>query len=351
MSKRRSFHSLGALTLVLCLGFGTIPVLAQSQATTGQISGVVTDNQGAAISGATVKVSNSQTGLERSTTSNEEGAYSIISLPPGVYSLSADANGFGKSNFSNLEVLVGRTYDQNITLAASGVQEVVNVSAGAIQVQTTRSEADAIVNETAINNLPINGRRFQDFVTLTPAAQVDPRRQNISLSGQLGIHSNVSIDGADYNNPFFGGLRGGERSNNAYTVPQESITEFQVVGAGYTAEFGRSTGGIVNAVTKSGTNDFHGSAFFLYRPNEWSRKGGLLDAVDLQVNGRRSTLGLEPLDIIAAPTQKQWGGSVGGPIKKDKLFFFAAYEQQKQTQPRQVLFDPLAGFVVGPEGE
>jgi carboxypeptidase family protein len=344
MSKRRSFHSLCALTLTLCLGFGAIPVLAQSQATAGQISGVVTDNQGAAITGATVKATNSQTGLERSTTSNEEGAYSIISLPPGVYTLSGDASGFGKATFSNIEVLVGRTYDQKITLAASGVQEVVNVTAGAIQVQTTRSEADAILNERAINNLPINGRRFQDFVTLTPAAQVDPRRQNISLSGQLGIHSNVSIDGADYNNPFFGGLRGGERSNNAYTVPQESIKEFQVVGAGYTAEFGRSTGGIVNAVTKSGTNEFHGSAFFLYRPNEWSKRGALLDAVDLQVNGSRRLQGLPPFDIVAAPTQKQWGGSIGGPIKKDKLFFFGAYEQQKQLQPRQVLFDPLAGL-------
>lgn len=351
MSKRTSFHSLCALTLALCLGFGAIPVLAQSQATAGQISGVVTDNSGAAITGATVKATNSQTGLERSTTSNEEGAYSIISLPPGVYSLSGEANGFGKANFSNIEVLVGRTYDQKITLAASGVQEVVNVTAGAIQVQTTRSEADAIVNERAINNLPINGRRFQDFVTLTPAAQVDPRRQNISLSGQLGIHSNVSIDGADYNNPFFGGLRGGERSNNAYTVPQESIKEFQVVGAGYTAEFGRSTGGIVNAVTKSGTNDFHGSAFFLYRPNEWSRKGSLLEAVDVQVNGTRQLRGLEPFEIVAAPTQKQWGGSIGGPIKKDKLFFFGAYEQQRQLQPRQVLFDPLAGLTLTPDIE
>src|SRR5438034_11138438 len=113
-------------------------------------------------------------------------------------------------------------------MSASGVQEVVNVTAGAVQVQTTRSEADSVLNQKAIENLPINGRRFQDFVTLTPTAQVDPQRGQISLAGQRGISSNVNVDGVDYNNPFFGGIRGGERSNNAFTIQQESIKEFQV---------------------------------------------------------------------------------------------------------------------------
>jgi hypothetical protein len=97
------------------------------------------------------------------------------------------------------------------------------------------------LNQKAIENLPINGRRFQDFVTLTPTAQVDPSRGQISLAGQRGINSNVEVDGVDYNQPFFGGIRGGERSNNAFTIPQESIKEFQVVAAGYRAEFGSST--------------------------------------------------------------------------------------------------------------
>src|SRR5262249_18318350 len=144
-----------------------------------------------------------------------------------------------------------------------GVSEAITITADAIQ--TTVSQPDAVLNQTAINNLPINGRRFQDFVTLTPTAQVDPQRGQISLSGQRGINSNINIDGVDYNQPFFGGIRGGERSNNAFTIPQESIKEFQVISSGYSAEFGRSSGGIVTAVTKSGTNDYHGSAFYLIR--------------------------------------------------------------------------------------
>jgi hypothetical protein len=131
-----------------------------------------------------------------------------------------------------------------------------------------------MVSSTAITNLPINGRRFQDFVTLTPTAQVDPSRGQISLSGQRGINANVNVDGVDYNQPFFGGIRGGERSNSSFTLPQEAIREFQVVAAGYSAEFGRSSGGIVNAVTKSGTNDFSGSAFYLHRPDRAAAASG-----------------------------------------------------------------------------
>src|SRR2546423_6463985 len=347
MSRIKPFHSLGALLMALCLGLASVPALAQSQASSGQITGAVVDNQGAIVANASVKAVNTQTGLERTVTSGEDGLYTIILLPPGIYRVTATAQGFSAVTVDNVEVTVGRTIDVKITLGVSGVQEVVNVTAGSIQVQTTRSEADAVVNQRAIENLPINGRRFQDFVTLTPAAQVDPRRQQISLSGQLGIHTNVSVDGADYNNPFFGGIRGGERSNNAYTVPQEAIKEFQVVASGYTAEFGRSTGGIVNAVTKSGTNDYHGSGFYLYRPKDFSRKNNFIDAIEL--NLRNNLLpGQQPREITVAPTQHQWGASVGGPIKKDKLFFFAAYEQQRQRQSREVFFDTIGSVASTP---
>jgi Carboxypeptidase regulatory-like domain len=347
MSRIKPFHSFCALLLALCMGLASVPAFAQSQASSGQIAGAVVDSQGAIVPNATVKAVNTQTGLERSINAGEDGLYSIILLPPGIYKVTASAQGFSAVTVDNVEVAVGRTIDVKIILGVSGVQEVVNVTAGSIQVQTTRSEADAVVNQRAIENLPINGRRFQDFVTLTPAAQVDPRRQQISLSGQLGIHTNVSIDGADYNNPFFGGIRGGERSNNAYTVPQEAIKEFQVVASGYTAEFGRSTGGIVNAVTKSGTNEFHGSGFYLYRPQGLSRGNDFTDAIEL--NLRNNLLpGQSPRQIVVAPTQHQWGGSFGGPIKKDRIFFFGAYEQQRQRQGREVFFDSLAGLTSTP---
>src|SRR6266850_4299583 len=278
MSKPKLFHSLCLVVLTMCLCFSAVPVLAQSQASTGQIAGTVSDNQGAAISGATVKATNTQTGLAQTVKSGDDGLYQLVLLPSGVYKVTAEASGFASTTVTNVEVLVGRTIDVKIALGVSGVQEVVNVTSGAIQVQTTRSEAETVLNQKAIENLPINGRRFQDFVTLTPTAQVDPSRGQISLAGQRGINSNVNVDGVDFNQPFSGGIRGGERSNNAFTIPQESIKEFQVVAAGYSAEFGRSTGGIVNAVTKSGSNDWHGSAFYTHRPQELSRKSDLVQA-------------------------------------------------------------------------
>ena len=333
--------------LALSMGFSATAALAQSQASTGQIAGVVIDSQGAAVPKAAVKATNTQTGLERTTNSSDDGLYSIVLLPPGVYKVSAEASGFSAVTIDNVEVAVGRTIDVKLTLGVSGVQEVVNVTAGAIQVQTTRSEADAVVNERAITNLPINGRRFQDFVTLTPTAQVDPQRGQISLSGQRGIYgANINVDGVDYNQPFFGGIRGGERSNTAFTIPQESIKEFQVVASGYSAEFGRSTGGIVNAVTKSGTNDLHGSAFYLARPKDFARKNEFFQALEQRVNQLAGSTG-GTREIKPAPTQQQFGGSIGGPIKKDKMFWFAAIELQKVNQDRETLFPDLIGFTPG----
>jgi hypothetical protein len=333
------------LALSMCLSATT--ALAQSQASSGQIAGIVVDGQGAAVPNAAVKATNTQTGLERSTNSSDEGLYSIVLLPPGIYKVSAEASGFSSITVDNVEVAVGRTIDVKLSLGVSGVSEVVNVTAGAIQVQTTRSEADAVVNERAITNLPINGRRFQDFVTLTPTAQVDPQRGQISLSGQRGIYgANINVDGVDYNQPFFGGIRGGERSNTAFTIPQESIKEFQVIASGYSAEFGRSTGGIVNAVTKSGTNDLHGSAFYLARPSNFARKNEFFNTLEQRVNqiASGSTGAPGRREIKPAPTQQQFGGSIGGPVKKDKIFWFASAEVQKVKQDRETLFPDLIGF-------
>src|SRR5204863_1002981 len=139
-------------------------------------------------------------------------------------------------------------------------------------VETTQVQTTTNINDTSISQLPINGRRFQDFVLATPTAQIDPIRGQISLAGQRGINGNVQIDGGDYDNPFFGGLRGGERSNQAFTIPQGAVREFQVVASGYNAEFGRSTGGIISVVTKSGTNDFHGDAFYVDRPKDFAHR-------------------------------------------------------------------------------
>lgn len=323
------------ISVILVLGAGE--AFAQAQGSTGQITGIVRDNQGSAIAGATVKAVNTQTGLELTATTSPEGYYRFVLVPPGTYNLSATAQGFAKAELSGVLSKIGQVTDANLTLGVGAVAEAITVTAEAVQ--TTVSQPDAVLNETAIQNLPINGRRFQDFVTLTPTAQVDPQRGQISLSGQRGINTNISIDGLDYNQPFFGGIRGGERSNNAFTIPQESIKEFQVVASGYSAEFGRSSGGVVTAVTKSGTNNIRGSAFYLMRHREMARKNDYFKGLETFLGGR---------EVNPAPTQQQFGGSVGGPIKKDKAFFFGSYEQQIFRNPRQVVFDLLQGFTPTP---
>src|SRR6185295_8344994 len=165
-----------ATIIVLCC---SIAALAQSQASSRQISGVITDANGAVVANAVVKAKNKETGLERTVNSSDDGLYTIVLLPPGSYTVTAEATGFAVATIDDVVVNVGRTAEAKLPLGKTAVQANVLVTAETIQV--TRNESDAVVNETAINTLPINGRRFQDFVTLTPTAQVDPSRGQISL--------------------------------------------------------------------------------------------------------------------------------------------------------------------------
>ena len=319
--------------IALCLAFGAVPVAAQTAATTGQIVGTVRDPQGAAVPNATITVASEEIGVRQTLTADEEGGFRAVQLKPGDYTLTVTAPGFGTLTQTGYKVEVGSSLDAPITVQVNAVTEEVLVTGAAVE--TTQVQTSTVLNQTSISQLPINGRRFQDFVLLTPTAQTDPVRNQISLVGQRGINANVQIDGADYNNPFFGGIRGGERSNNAPTIPQSAIREFQVVASGYNAEFGRSTGGIVNAVTRSGTNDFNGNAFYLIRPAEAAHRNAF--------------------GQVAAPTQQQFGGGIGGPLPlprfgeggpatfggKDKSFFFISYEEQRLNQQRAVLFERL----------
>jgi hypothetical protein len=314
--------ALRSLVAVVCLWtVGVIspaPANAQSQATTGEINGRVVDAQNAAMPGVTVTAKSAQTGYSRDVVTNEEGLFTLPLMPPDTYELKFELAGFGTVT-RPLVLTVGSTITANQTLQVSSVAETVTVTAASPLIESSATVRTTTVDANAIANLPINGRRFQDFITLTPTVQVDPQRGQLSFAGQRGINSNVSIDGADYNQPFFGGIRGGERSNNAFTVPQESIQEFQVVAAGYSAEFGRSTGGLVNAITKSGTNTMRGSLFYVNRNREWAEKNAF--------------------DQNAAPTQQQFGGSFGGPIARDRLFYFTSLEAQRFENQRAVVFN------------
>ncbi|MGH9313469.1 MAG: TonB-dependent receptor plug domain-containing protein, partial [Vicinamibacterales bacterium] len=198
-------------------------------------------------------------------------------------------------------------------LGVAGVAQEVNVLGGSPVVETTRSEQSALIDEKSVETLPINGRNFIDFVKLAPTVGIvqGPDGAEISVSGQRGIYNNVMIDGADANNPFFGEQRGGQRPK--YIISLEAVKEFQVVSDGASAEFGRSAGGFVNMVTKSGTNRLRGTGFY------FGRYGALLS---------ENSDGTKDDDF----SQHQFGGSLGGPLKKDRTFFFVSYDQNEEQR-------------------
>ncbi len=306
--------------------FSTV-VAAQSQATTGLIQGTVYDQAGAVVPGASVTVTNTATGFTRTVTSNSDGFFTAPLLPLGTYTLRATAQGFADFSVDNLKVTIGQTQSLRIELSAAGANVTVDVTeATGPPVEVAETELSTQINERSVENLPINRRDFSRFVQLTPGVSIvqGPDGDEITINGQKGIQNNFSIDGADANNPFFGEQRGGQRP--AFTVSLESIQEFQVVPVGASAEFGRSSGGFINAVTKSGTNQFNGSAFIFFRNDALS--GQNPDAVEA---------GLP----IEDSRNYQFGGNLGGPIAKDKAFFFFAYERNDGESSKPNSIDPI----------
>jgi hypothetical protein len=299
----------------------------QTDANKATIVGSVLDPSGAAIRDAKVTAVNANTGMRREAGTNASGQYRFGSLDPGAYDLTVDAAGFAPMVAKNLTLTVGGYAEQNFNASLQMITMVVNLTEPAPS--TSAAEPSQAIHYDTIRDLPINGRRFQDFATLTPTALAVPEtRGQLSLAGQRGINTNVMIDGADYNEPLFGGIRGGDRSNFAFTTPQTGIQEFQAITTGYTPQYGRSTGGILNVITRSGANSFHGETFYQIR---------------------HQNLGVEnPLGQQSLETQHQFGAGVGGPIRRDRLFFFAAAEQQFASAPRAVRFrtlDAVAGNV------
>ena len=314
------FTSAAGVILLFAAG-----VFGQSQATTGTIQGTVTDPNGAVVSGASVTVKNVETGFERTVTSNSDGFFTAPLLPLGRYRVTTSASGFSATVLENVQVTVGQTLALNVALKVGGTTETVDVTTDAEAVDTARTELSTQINERSVENLPINRRDFSRFALLTPGVSIvqGPDGDEISINGQKGIQNNVSIDGADANNPFFGEQRGGQRP--AFTISLESVKEFQVVPVGASAEFGRSSGGFINAVTKSGTNEFSGAAFLFFRNQSLSSQNP--DAVEA---------GLPVEDF----TNYQFGGNLGGPIKRDRAFFFVAYERNDGKSSKPNFIDP-----------
>ncbi|MBA3713796.1 MAG: TonB-dependent receptor [Pyrinomonadaceae bacterium] len=313
--------SFAALCLVACLN-ATVP--AQST-TDGAIGGVVKDPQGAVIPNATVSVRNEETNRESTATSDDEGRFRAAQLQPGNYTVTINVQGFAPFTQPKIVVEVGRVTTLDIPLAISGSSEVVEVTGEAPVINTTQQDFSSNINQTSINELPINGRRWSNFALLTPGAVPDGAFGLISFRGVSGLLNNNTVDGGDNNQAFFSEERG--RTRIPYVISQASIREFQVNTSNYSAEYGRAAGGVVNAVTKSGTNEFHGQAFFYDRDN----KLGARNAFSFRTIGtppNTQVVGLKPTD-----RRLQYGGAVGGPIVKDKLFFFFSFDQQKQTFP------------------
>ncbi|MBO0801238.1 MAG: TonB-dependent receptor, partial [Blastocatellia bacterium] len=295
-----------ALCSTLILSLGTA-AQAQSQITTGVIQGTVRDEAGAIIAGAVVEVKNLDTNITKSLNTDENGRYVFLQLQPGRYTLTVGRQGYAILVQENLSLTVGQTINLNSDLKISQVQERVTITSAPF-IDVTRTESASTLNETTVRTTPILGRKFEDLLTLTPGVSITqgPDGDEINFSGQRGIFNNMSLDGGDYNNGFFGEQVGGQRA--AIDITLEAVKEFQVVATGASAEFGRTAGGVVNVITKSGTNDLHGSIFHFQRHEALSSH----------------TSDGQPLTDFH---REQFGATLGGPIRKDKMFYFFAFEQ------------------------
>ena len=313
-------------------------IYAQADANKGQITGTVFDAKQAVVPNAKIRIQNTSTNAVRELTSGAAGEFRAVLLDPGQYDVTVNAPGFAPADLKGVVVNVGSAVDLPVTLQLGTTTQTIEVTAALTGVDLPAPTT--IINTQAIEDLPINGRRFTDFAALTPTVQINPQRGSISFAGQRGINGNVMVDGADYNNPFFGGTRGGERSNFVPTIPQTSVQEFQVIATGYAAEYGRSTGGVLNAVSKSGGNDTHGEAFYQMRPRGASEENPIIATIRATPN------------VTVGETREQlqqFGGGAGGAIKKDRLFWFGAVERQLSDLPRQVFFPSIYGIASTPQ--
>src|SRR5688572_20694641 len=294
---------------------------AQSQITTGAIRGTALDANGAVVPGANVEIKNNDTNISRSLTTDEEGRFTALQLQPGKYTVTIAKQGFATTQDPNVTLTVGQTLDLSFSLKVSNVAETVIVTA-APTVDTSKTEVSTTINETAVATTPILGRKFEDLLTLTPGVSITqgPDGDEINFVGQRGIFNNISLDGGDYNNGFFGEQAGGQRA--AIDITLDAVKEFQVIATGAGAEFGRTAGGIVNVITKSGTNNLHGSLFYFQR----------LEALSANTSDGK------PLKDFH---REQFGGTIGGPIIKDKVFYFAAVEQIIANLTRANLSEPI----------
>jgi Carboxypeptidase regulatory-like domain/TonB dependent receptor len=296
---------------VLLLGMITFG-LAQS-ASTGDVLVTVRDPKGSLVANATITARNQAKGIERSVSGNSQGEYRFALLPPGTYEVTVEAVGFAKAAAENVIITVGQVAELPIALTLAGTKEVVNVSAGAELIETTRTSTTDTIEQRAIDNLPINGRNYINFALTdsqvlrdnAPATGAAPT-SGLNISGQRARSNLVNVDGADAIDNSTNGVRS--------TVSQEAVQEFQIITNSYAAEYGRAAGGVINIITRSGSNDFHGDVYGYLR--------------------NRNFQAVNPFSTTPNPayTRVQAGAAFGGPIKKDKTYYYFAYEVTRRHE-------------------
>lgn len=314
----------------MCLFFFTMSILGQAGGATAEIKGRVTDPNGAVVKGATVTITDAERGFSRTSTTDEQGEYRFLSLTPGIYQIKVEASGFSAQQRNAVQVTVGQTSTQDFSLQVGEATAVVDVTSETPVIETERSQQSTTVNERYIRNLPIDRRDYLTFTLLAPgvvdsnalADNSDFRvaqtpQSGISFYGNNGRGNSITVDGAEANDQ-----GGGVRAN----LTQEAVQEFQINRSNYNAELGGASGGVINIVSKTGTNNFRGSAFAFFRHQS-------LDAGDPFAIVLEGTT----LRRIKPPSNRQqFGFTLGGPIVKDKTFFFGGYEGLRRRESSTV---------------
>src|SRR5947209_3442983 len=328
-----------AMVGFVLLGFFGSNLQAQSESTTGVIEGSLVDSSGAALPGATVSIRNTATNFEQTQTTDGRGRFRGLQLPPGPYRVTVTLSGFATLVRDGVTLAVGQTLTLSLKLELSTVRQEVKVTAEAPVIETSQTAGTTRIDEHAVQQLPNAAHNFLDFTKLTPGVTVvqGPDGDELSINGQKGINNNISVDGADFNNPFFGEQRGGQRP--PFTFNLDAVQEIVVTAGGATPEFGRSSSGFVNVITKSGTNLLHGSLHYF----------GKFDAISGTPEHRFPSGTVQSFEPDF--NQHQFGFTLGGPLKRDKAFFFIAYDQQiyrevkQKARPSSLALDSLTAWM------
>jgi len=324
-----------ALT-IMCLAVTGL-AFGQTRATTADLTGTIVDQQAAVLPGATVTATNSETNYSRSATSDQTGNFLIPALPPGRYVVRAELQGFSPRSLNDVVLSLGSLVDVRLQLNVAGGQELIVVASSAPIVDPQKTVISNVITQDQIQRLPINGRSFIGFSLLAPGVSTDRTPQQgasgtsgLTFAGQRARSNNIMVDGLDNNDASIGAVRA--------TFSQEAVREFQVITNSFSAEFGKASGGVVNIITKSGTNTLGGNLFFFGRDDALNAKDHF---EKFDVAGNAITRDKAPYG------QKQYGGTLGGPISKDRTFYFLSVERLEINANNFVTIDDTTPVTYG----